>query len=189
MNCLSFIRIKKNLVFSLALLLFVAATIDAQQIIQLYDGKAPGSEKWTWEEKLNTSNLIHIPVVYNVVQPTLTVFLPPASLANGTAVIIAPGGAFHILSIESEGTDVAKWLAAKGVAAFVLKYRLVHCLTDDPVGEMFKKMGDFKKLDEENDSIVTMAIADGLKAVTYVRSHAADYNINPKRIGFMGFSA
>jgi acetyl esterase/lipase len=99
------------------------------------------------------------------------------------------------LSINSEGMDVAKWLNGKGVAAFVLKYRLVHMDTDDPVGTLMKKMGEFmqsgssKKLDEENDSVVTMAVADGLKAIEYVRSHAAEYKINSSRIGFMGFSA
>ncbi|MDN3657263.1 GDSL-type esterase/lipase family protein [Ferruginibacter paludis] len=171
------------------LLLMIASLVTAQQVIQLYPGKAPGSESWTWQEKDNNDNMFKTRVVYNVAQPTLTAYLPPASAANGTAVIIAPGGAFHTLSIESEGTEVAKWLNAKGVAAFVLKYRLVHSLTNDPVAELLKKMGDFKKLDEENDSVVTMAIADGLKAVAYVRTHAAEYNISPKRIGFMGFSA
>jgi acetyl esterase/lipase len=163
--------------------------VTAQKIISLYNGKAPGSEKWTWQEKENTKNLFNTRVVYNVAQPALTAYLPDTSIANGTAVIVAPGGAFHTLSIESEGIDVAKWLNAKGVAAFVLKYRLVHMDTEDPVAELMKKMGDFKKLDEENDSVVNMAVADGLVAIEYVRSHAAEYNINPKRIGIMGFSA
>ncbi len=140
-------------------------------------------------ENVNDKNIFNTPVVYNVAQPTITAYLPDPALVNGTAVIIAPGGAFHTLSINSEGVDVAKWLNAKGVAAFVLKYRLVHSLTNDPVGELMKKMGDFKKLDEENDSVVTMAVADGLKAIGYIRSHATDYHIDPKRIGFMGFSA
>lgn len=168
---------------------FKVVILHAQKVIPLYTGKAPGSEAWNWKEKESSSNLFNTPVVYNVSQPTLTAFLPPAAQANGTAVIIAPGGAFHTLSINSEGIDVAKWLNTKGVAAFVLKYRLVHSLTDDPVAELMPKMRDFKKLDEENDSVVCMAIADGLKAIEYVRSHAAEYNINPKRIGFMGFSA
>jgi acetyl esterase/lipase len=170
-------------------LALITGSGNAQKVIKLYNGKAPGSENWNWEEKENTKNLFNTRVVYNVAKPTLTAYLPPASLANGTAVIIAPGGAFHTLSIESEGIDVAKWLNAKGVAAFVLKYRLVHMDTDDPIGTVMKKMGDFKKLDEENDSVVTMAITDGLKAIEYVRTHAAEYNVNPKRIGFMGFSA
>lgn len=176
--------------FILTLLFFAKMShLQAQKVIPLYEGKAPNSEKWTWQEKENTQNLFNTRVVYNVSQPTLTAYLPPAATANGTAVIIAPGGAFHTLSIESEGIDVARWLNQKGVAAFVLKYRLVHMDTDDPVGTVMKKMGDFRKLDEENDSVVTMAINDGLKAIEYVRGHAAEYNINPRRIGFMGFSA
>ncbi|HEX8676266.1 MAG TPA: alpha/beta hydrolase, partial [Segetibacter sp.] len=174
--------------FTAFLLLFVSFS-NAQKVISLYPGKAPGSENWNWQEKESVKNMFNTPVVYNVAQPTLTAFLPPAALANGTAVIIAPGGAFHTLSINSEGTNVAKWLNAKGVAAFVLKYRLVHMDTEDPVAEVMKKMGDFKKLDEENDSVVNMAIADGLKAIEFVRNHATDYGVNPKRIGFMGFSA
>jgi hypothetical protein len=84
------------------LLLIITSAVFAQQVIQLYPGKAPGSENWNWEEKDNNDNMFKTRVVYNVVQPTLTAYLPPASAANGTAVIIAPGGAFHTLSIESE---------------------------------------------------------------------------------------
>ena len=80
-------------------------------------------------------------VVYNVTKPTLTVFTPDASVATGTAVVICPGGGFHLLSINSEGNDVANWLVKKGVTCFVLKYRLVHSLTDDPVKELVDIMG------------------------------------------------
>jgi len=177
-----------RLLFFFCILLFCITT-NAQKVIQLYNGAAPGSEKWTWQEGDNTNNMFKTRVVYNVVKPTLTVYQPDSVAANGTAIIIAPGGAFHTLSIESEGSDVAKWLNKKGVTAFVLRYRLVHSITDDPVKELMPKMADFKKLDEENDTVVTMAIADGLKAIEYVRTHAAEYNINPQRIGFMGFSA
>lgn len=169
--------------------LLSVTTGNAQKVISLYPGKAPGSESWTWQEKESSKNMFNTAVVYNVSSPTLTAYLPDPATANGTAVVIAPGGAFHTLSINSEGVDVAKWLNAKGVTAFVLKYRLVHSLTDDPVAELMGKMRDFKKLDEENDSVVSLAVADGLKALEYVRSHAAEYKINPSRIGFMGFSA
>lgn len=189
MHCFHFSPPAKKAFLFAFLFATIFSAVQAQQVIQLYPGKAPGAESWNWQEKDNNENMYKTRVVYNVVQPTLTAYLPPASAAIGTAVIIAPGGAFHTLSIENEGINVAKWLNAKGVAAFVLKYRLVHSLTNDPVGELMKKMGDYKKLDEENDSVVTMAISDGLKAVAYVRSHAAEYNLSPKRIGFMGFSA
>ena len=189
MRCLPLTLFTKKIPLTFLFLLLLSTTIHAQEVIQLYPGKAPGSEAWTWSEQENAKNMWNTKVIYNVVQPTITAYLPDASIANGTAVIVAPGGAFHTLSIESEGIDVAKWLNAKGVAAFILKYRLVHMDTDDPVGTVSEKMGDFKKLDQENDSVVTMAIADGLKAIEYLRTHAADYNINPKRIGIMGFSA
>lgn len=189
MHRLYFSSSSKRSFFFLLFCLTIFSVVSAQQVIKLYPGKAPGAENWSWQEKENNDNMFKTRVVYNVVEPTLTAYLPSASSANGTAVIIAPGGAFHTLSIESEGIDVAKWLNAKGVAAFVLKYRLVHSVTNDPVAELMKKMGDFKKLDEENDSVVTMAVNDGLKAMAYVRSHATQYNISPKRIGFMGFSA
>src|SRR5207249_7886244 len=84
-----------------------------------------------------------------VSRPTLTVFTPDASVANGTAVIICPGGAFHALSINSEGFDVASWLVKKGIVCFVLKYRLAHSLTDDPVKEVMDKSGK-KEFNDEN---------------------------------------
>lgn len=176
-------------ILTVLLAIFCAVTVHAQKVISLYPGKAPGSETWNWQEKESSNNQFNTHVVYNVVNPTLTAYLPDPALANGTAVVVCPGGAFHILSIESEGSDVAKWLNAKGVAAFVLKYRLVHSQTDDPVKELMPKMNDKKTLDQENDSVVTMAITDGKKAIEYVRSHAGVYGINPARIGLMGFSA
>src|SRR4051794_4270756 len=97
--------------FLMPLLLMTLAT-SAQQVIQLYNGTPPGSETWSWHEGESVKNLFNTRVVYNVVQPTLTVYLPTATTANGTAVIIAPGGAFHTLSIDNEGIDVAKWLNA-----------------------------------------------------------------------------
>jgi enterochelin esterase-like enzyme/dienelactone hydrolase len=161
----------------------------SQQVIKLSDGKPKGSENWTWNEVTNSKNMFNTEVVYNVSQPTITAFLPPKEAANGTAVIVAPGGAFHTLSINSEGYDVAKWLNSKGIAAFVLKYRVARSFTDDPVKELMPKMQNFKALDIENDTIVPLAMADGLAAVKYVRDHAQEMNIDPKRIGFMGFSA
>jgi acetyl esterase/lipase len=161
----------------------------AQKVIPLYPGKAPGSEHWNWQEKESTQNLFNTHVVYNVVNPSLTAYLPDEGTANGTAVIICPGGAFHTLSIDSEGIEVARWLNKKGVTAFVLKYRVVRSLTDDPVKELMPKMDDKKKLDIENDSVVTMAVADGKKAMEYVRTHAAEYHLKTNRIGIMGFSA
>ncbi|WP_128548139.1 alpha/beta hydrolase [Larkinella soli] len=170
--------------------LFVfAARAGAQQVIPLYAGKAPGSENWNWQEKESATNRFNTRVVYNVSSPTLTVFRPDPATANGTAVIICPGGAFHTLSIDSEGIDVAKWLAAKGVTAFVLKYRVVRSRTDDPVAELIPKMQNIKALDAENAPVVPLAIADGRTAVELVRGQAARYGVNPDRVGIIGFSA
>lgn len=176
-------------IFSIALTLFMVVAVIAQQkVIQLYTGAAPGSENWTWNEAENDKNAWQTKVVYNVSKPTLTVFSPDAAKANGTAVIICPGGAFHALSIDSEGYDVAKWLTQKGITCFVLKYRLAHSLTTDPVAEVLEKWGK-KEFNDANAAVIPLAIADGKAAIAYVRKYALDFNINPERIGIMGFSA
>src|SRR5580765_1548729 len=83
---------------SLIFFIFISGCLNAQQkVIQLYDGIAPGSENWTWNEKETNKNVMNTRLVYNVSHPTLTVFLPDPSVATGTAVIICPGGAFRTL--------------------------------------------------------------------------------------------
>lgn len=159
------------------------------RVVSLYPGRAPGSETWAWQEKEQFTKIFNTQVVYNVSEPTLTVYPADPAKANGTAVIIAPGGAFHILSINSEGIEVAKWLNARGITAFVLKYRLVHSVTDDPVTEMMSHAADKRMTDSVVPMVVKMAMNDGLTAVRYVRTHAKDYGVDTSRIGFMGFSA
>src|SRR5678816_607447 len=92
---------KKQFVFVTLALLLNTLLFAQQKVIQLYDGPAPGSETWNWNEAENDNNSWQTKVVYNVTKPTLTVFVPEADKANGTAVIIAPGGGFHALSINS----------------------------------------------------------------------------------------
>ena len=168
---------------------WVSHAVTAQQkVIQLYEGAAPGSESWNWNEAELEKNMWQTKVVYNVTKPTLNVFLPEADKANGTAVIICPGGAFYALSINSEGYDVARWLVKKGVTCFVLKYRLVHTLADDPTAEVARLMGK-PEFEEQLSKVIPLTIADGKAAVAYVRQHAIEYNIVPNRIGIMGFSA
>jgi len=175
-------------IFVFAFLLY-AINLPAQQtVIQLYKGRAPGSESWNWDEKVSEKNLWNTKVVYNVSHPTLTVFTPDASIATGTAVIICSGGAFHALSINSEGFDVAQWLVKKGIVCFVLKYRLAHSLTDDPVKEIMDKSAK-KEFNDENAAVIPLEIADGRAAIVYVREHAAEYKILPNRVGMIGFSA
>jgi predicted peptidase len=159
-----------------------------QKVIPLYDGPAPGSETWFWDEAESDKNIWQTKLVYNVTKPTLTVFQPEANKSNGTAVVIAPGGGFHALSINSEGFDVANWLAEKGVTCFVLKYRLQHVLSNDPASEFMSKIGK-KETEDEMTGVIPLAIADGKAAIAWVRSHAGEYNISPERIGIMGFSA
>ncbi|HEX4965361.1 MAG TPA: alpha/beta hydrolase [Thermoanaerobaculia bacterium] len=115
-------------------------------------------------------------VVFNVVTPTLTAYLPERAKATGTGVIIAPGGAFVALAIDLEGNEVARWLQAKGIAAFVLKYRIL-----EKRGEGIPAMN----MDEAGQ----YGIADGIQALKVVRQHAAEWRLSPGRIGFMGFSA
>lgn len=157
-----------------------------EQVIRLYDGPAPGSESWTQQEQESRTNLWNTRVVFNVAQPTLTVFRPDPARANGTAVVICPGGGFYALSIDSEGFNVARWLAARGVTAFVLKYRLVECKTDDPTREI---MTVGSRLAEIVAPIVKLALADAQTALGYVRQHAGEYGVKSDRIGIMGFSA
>jgi len=172
----------------IGLLGFCSIGVLAQEpVIPLYPGAAPGSENWKQEEKENRTNLWNTRVVFNVARPTLTAFLPPQGKAKGTAVVICPGGAFYALSIDSEGFDVARWLALRGVSCFVLKYRLVECKTDDPTRELAANWGP--KLDATVAPIVRLALADGMAAVGHVRQHAKDYGLRPDRIGIMGFSA
>lgn len=176
---------KLRIAFLLALM---AGSLGAQEVIQIYPGAAPGSEDWNYPEKQYFSKVWNTEVVSNVTHPTLTLFKPDPALANGTSVVICPGGGFMALSIASEGTDVAKWLAAKGVTAFVLKYRIAHT-GEDATQEFVDSFRDQKKFGEMIGRVVPLSIADGLAAMAYVRKHAADWNLAGDRIGIMGFSA
>lgn len=173
----------------IVILLFISGIAIAQtEVIRLYDQAPAGSENWNWTEQEQFNKTWQTQVVYNVTNPTLTVFKPEVGRANGTAMVVVPGGGFHALSITSEGYDVAKNLAAKGITCFVLKYRLIHCLTDDPAMEFSTKMGK-KEFQDESAMIIPMAIADGRRAIEYVRKNAAQYSISPDKIGIVGFSA
>jgi acetyl esterase/lipase len=171
----------------LVLGIFFTCAAKAQSIIPLYRGPAPGSENWNWNEreiKFGSNQIL-----MDVSKPTLTAFIP--AHPNGIAVIIAPGGGFHILSYTSEGTEVAKWLIEKGITAFVLKYRLYHEDSVHPENSLMKLLStrNYRRLDSINAPIIAMDLQDALTAMKFVRQHAADYNIDPNKIGFMGFSA
>jgi acetyl esterase/lipase len=159
-------------------------------VINVWPGVAPGSEEWKQQETvLGSGNFRQI---VNVTTPTLTAYLPDPSTATGTAVVIAPGGGFVGLSIDSEGHDVAKWLVARGFAAIVLKYRTVQIEGQDAAqlrqssGAHFRaQLGNLALIDEDGK----YGIADGIQAVKVVRAHAAEWGISPDRIVFTGFSA
>ncbi len=129
----------------------------------------------------------------NVTVATLTPFLPDPAKATGAAVIVAPGGGFKTLSMENEGWDVAKALAAKGVAVFVLKYRLNPTPQDMPAFEaqmraMFS--GAAKPPAQDNPSVsLAPQLADARAAFALVRAHAKEWHVDPDRIGMLGFSA
>lgn len=163
--------------------------------IPLYPGTAPGSEDWHYAEVEEVpAPPAGIGGVRNVTRPVLIPYLPDAKSATGTAMIICPGGAFHGLALYHEGHDVARWLQERGVAAFVLKYRVVH--TVESPEEYAQQMSKMRAMPfEENEKHIAevtkhvrpMAIADGLQAVKCVREHAAEWGIH--QIGIMGFSA
>jgi acetyl esterase/lipase len=161
-------------------------------VIPLWPDGAPGSEDWSQQEQ-ETVNYppFEIKIVRNIAQPTVTVMLPDPAVATGTAVVVAPGGAFHFLAIDHEGWDVARWLNARGIAAIVLKYRVLETAVrdEDFVREFGEHMADRSWLRERMPSIGGMAVADGLQAVRLVRQRAAEWGIAPDRIGIMGFSA
>lgn len=142
---------------------------------------------WNTEENEYYSDIWQTEVVTNVSTPRLEVY--EAENPNGTSVIVAPGGGLYGLSINSEGRDVAKWLNKKGITAFVLKYRLVPTgvdgvqdITDD--GET-----DPSIIGKRVAPVLPLSVADGLAAITYVRTNAREMKLDPDKIGFMGFSA
>jgi acetyl esterase/lipase len=196
--------------------LLIAAASVAQtpsQVIPVWNGPPPGSGDTSQKEgSMDLNDTRFTPpnpdtLVWNVTQPSLAVFKPAAGKANGTAVIVAPGGGFRVLSYKNEGLRVAQWLADHGVTAFVLKYRL-HRMPDDPA-EVRKGLDQMlaaamrppgKAPDGsaappppmprmEFGPLELSAIADGEQAVKLVRSRAKEFGVDPQRIGIIGFSA
>jgi len=179
---------KTFVVRTLCVVVYLAALGAAQEVIPLYPGVAPGSTAENYPEKQYFSKLWNTDIVANVTKPSLTVFKPTPELRNGTAVVICPGGGFMALSISSEGTDVARYLAERGVTAFVLKYRIAHT-GEDATQEFAAMLGDGHKFRDMTEKIIPLAVADGLAAVTYVRQHASEWGVSADRVGIIGFSA
>jgi len=154
--------------FLISVTLFFMQETFAQQTIPLYNGPVPNSKAYTteewWEPQDDGDTIVHY-----ISQPTLTIFLPDKSRANGTAVIICPGGGYWINSIVKEGFAVARKFNEWGVAAFVLKYRIPN---DSSI--MDKSIGPLQ---------------DAQRAIQLVRMHAGEWKVDPDKIGIMGFSA
>lgn len=190
---------KSCLIGLLASLCCAACAAAPVQELPLWPGKAPGSENWTLPETVTTGPSGDR-IVANVSVPTLSVFLPEADKATGTAIVIAPGGALRVLGLDNEGTRVAAWLNSHGIAAFVLKYRTrqqqarVGAAPPPPAGprqELVIRNGNANPEPDDADlsEVLRFAIADAQAAMRLVRQHAGDWHIDPARVGFMGFSA
>lgn len=130
-------------------------------------------------------------IARNVTQPTLTPVLPAPGRATGAAVVVAPGGAFMMLSMDHEGFAVARRLAEHGIAAFVLKYRLLVEPDDESafMVETGKVMAAATSADQPPDIKDALATEDALAALKLVRSDAARWHVDPQRVGMIGFSA
>lgn len=160
------------------------------EIIPLpYEKVNTDMDTWQGGERTQISKWDQLATVSNVSQPTLTAYLPEASKATGTALIIAPGGGFHLLSIENEGIHVAQWCAENGIAAFVLKYRLVPT-GEDPDKEFSDKVSkNQEQMDRDIAPYIALAKTDALEAIAHVRANATKYNVAADKIGIIGFSA
>ena len=148
-------------------LTFAMAHCCKAQTLNIWPGVAPGSETWTQKERLEKNTPLGA-VVFNVVTPTLTIYLPERTKATGTGIIVAPGGAFVALAIDMEGQEVACWLQSKGIAAFVLKYRIIE------------KHGEGIPPDLNMDEAGKYGIADGIQALKVVGQNAAEWGISPR---------
>lgn len=140
-------------------------------------------------------------IVRNVVIPTVTMFQPAADTANGTSLLVAPGGAFRFLTMDTEGYDMARWLTQLGVTVFILRYRVAHMSKNDT--DMLAFMHNLMNVlplqrrteemppvgDEATEEARTWAGEDGRQAIRFVRQHATEWGLDPNRIGIAGFSA
>jgi acetyl esterase/lipase len=175
---------------------------NAQTEIRLWPGTAPGSEDWSIPESVARSPSGDR-VITNVSEPTLTVFLPDARVATGTAAVIAPGGALRVLGFDNEGVKVAEWLNERGIAAFVLKYRTLQQDPAAPRGPLsgMPGAGTRQELvivngnanpapdDAALSEVLELAVADAQAALRLVRERASEWRIDPTRVGLIGFSA
>ncbi|MBI5757479.1 MAG: alpha/beta hydrolase [Planctomycetales bacterium] len=164
----------KCLAAVLLLVMLVPAWVVAAEparVIDVWPGKAPGETKEIGPEEIQPAKPGENPPttrITNVSRPTLHVFPAPKEKRNGAAIVICPGGGFRILAWDKEGTEVAAWANSIGVTAIVLKYRT-------PTAERQPRW--------------QAPLQDTQRAISLVRSQAAEWNVDPARIGVLGFSA
>ncbi len=160
---------KLNISIVNILLLFIGMEINAQEkTILLWEGKIPEEIIVNYEEtEIYKDN--ELQSVSKVTVPTITIYTPSEIKANGTAVIIFPGGGYSHLSMNKEGKKVAKWLNSLGITAYLLKYRMPddRTMKDKTIGPL----------------------QDAQEAVRMVRRNAKKWNLDASKIGVMGFSA
>ncbi len=142
----------------------MVALLPGAEVIVLWPGGAPGSEGKTAPERIEKGNVV------SVHQPSITVFLPAPDLATGSAVLVIPGGGHSKLCVGHEGVNVAERLNRHGIAVFMLKHRLAR---------------------EEGSTYTIMdhAVPDTQRAMRLIRARAAEWKIDPLRVGALGFSA
>jgi acetyl esterase/lipase len=158
----------------------------AAEVIRIWQGQPPGTESWSGAEQEAEAalpNIGKVHVITNVIIPTLTVFRPKAGQANGTAMIVVPGGAFRALPWDLDGIETSRWLTAHGITAFVLKYRVRPPPSDAPTDRTFDGFA------RRTEPARVIAVADAEQAVRLIRAHAKHYGISPHKIGMIGFSA
>lgn len=180
---------KKALLTIPAFLGFLIAMAQGQWI-PLYDGIPKGSEGWEQQQREMLYPGTDYVLVQNVVKPALRAYLPPKGKANGTAVIIEPGGGWETIVEGVEGYPVADSLNAHGITVFLLRYRLLKTI-DNFLYTPDKKSGinQTTRIKDYNEKLRSLDLEDARTAMRYVRSHATEYGIRKDRIGFMGFSA
>lgn len=126
-------------------------------------------------------------LVRNVSRPTMTVFRPEPAIANGAGVVVCPGGGFQGLMMDKEGSEIARWLNARGIAAFVLKYRVAPTPDDDAAYLRLAANPAASRVDMNR--VRAAATADALQALRVLRRQARRWGVDPERLGIMGFSA
>lgn len=192
----------KRIFVSLVTIICYLLPAKNQEIIKLYEGVPPGNDNIVIEEKITKANDGSISSISEVTIPTITAYLPASPKATGTAVLILPGGALHFLSWDMEGVKLAKWLNEKGIAAFILKYRLqtinMRRATPSAGAPLRVAVYESGKLANANanplkDSVsarvLKMASEDTRQAIRLIKANATKWNINPGKIGCIGFSA